>query len=318
MSNIRKIAITLIIFFIGFLLVDIVVGRAFSYLRHHLPDDGERVAKSEFIINRVKSDVIIVGSSKAQCHYDCSIIHEYFPGLSVYNCGIDGQNYYYTTLSLLLMLERYSPKVIIWEIADFTPDDQEDLSLLYPYYNDNILINEVIDKREPSFKYFSWINSYKYNGVSARLIRSMFVKDPLTEGYKALQKHHLSKDIKVEQNHKAINSETEKLPEADSVKVDLFKNIINITSHRNIQLYIVRSPSLFESNDMILSQLCNTYSIPYFNFGDSIEFSNNLELWYDAVHLNSDGAALFTEMLMKQITDYKTGQQSVEHTSDIL
>ena len=55
-----------------------------------------------------------------------------------------------------------------------------------------------------------------------------------------------------------------------------------------------------------------------FNFGDSIEFSNNLELWYDAVHLNSDGAALFTEMLMKQITDYKTGQQSVEHTSDIL
>lgn len=300
MKQFNKIVGVLVIFVIGLLLVDVLVGEILAIVRNKLPNDGERVAKSEFILNKMAADVIVIGSSKAQCNYDCGIMSRYYPNQSIYNCGIDGQKYFYTTLSLLYMLDRYTPKVIIWEIADFAPDKHEDLSLLYPYYSDNKTIKSVIDYNHPSLRYMIWLNAYKYNGTAARLLRALFAKDPGTNGYNALPKHNVSKSCKTRRILVDTKS-SDKHPNIDRVKVDLFITIVEAAKKRRIRLYVVNSPVLNASCDPFTKDICDKYDVPFFDYSNNAVFIQNNEYWYDTVHLNSKGASLFTELLMNQI-----------------
>lgn len=298
MKDIRKIVLVVIVFVAGVLTIDQLVGLFFTHIRQKLPNDGERVAKSEYIMNRMNSDVIIVGSSKAQCHYDCEVIQKYYPSMSVYNCGVDGQRFFYTAASLLHILERYSPKVIIWEIADFGPDYSEDLSLLYPYYYSDKEIKNVLDYKDSSLKYVLWINSYKYNGTASRIIRSLFVKDPDTQGYKALKKHSISKEISHE-SQSVFGNDTIQLI-TDSKKIELFNNIVATCKNRKICLYIVQSPKLREGSDCFVKRICNENGVSFFDFAEDINYRNNENYWYDMAHLNDEGAKKFTNDLMQR------------------
>ena len=51
-------------------IIDFGVGKAFDSLLKRLPSEGERVAKSNYVLTKVQSDIVVVGSSRAECNYN--------------------------------------------------------------------------------------------------------------------------------------------------------------------------------------------------------------------------------------------------------
>ena len=115
--------------------LDFGIGKTFDYLITRMPSDGERVAKSYYAFNKVDSDILIVGSSRAETGYDCRVFTDSLPSYSFFNCGGDGQDFYYCNTLINSIFDRYTPKAIIWDFKEqqLSGGDEEDLSLIYPY-----------------------------------------------------------------------------------------------------------------------------------------------------------------------------------------
>lgn len=99
MKEFKKIAIAFVGFCVCFLVLDFGVGKFFDWAIKQMPSEGERVAKSEYVINKADADFLIIGSSRAEAHYDCEVIKDSFPEYSVFNCSVDGQRFYYINMA---------------------------------------------------------------------------------------------------------------------------------------------------------------------------------------------------------------------------
>ena len=76
MKELKKILIAFAGFIVCFMILDFGVGRFFDWAIKQMPSEGERVAKSEDVINKVKANFIVIGSSRAEAHYDSKVIKE--------------------------------------------------------------------------------------------------------------------------------------------------------------------------------------------------------------------------------------------------
>ncbi len=169
MKEFKKIIIAIVGFAVCFLIIDFSVGKFFDWAMTKMPSDGERVAKSEYVINKVDADFIVIGSSRAQAQYDSRVLQEAFPKYSVFNCGVDGQNFIYVNTVFNCIMDRYSPKVVVWDFKwnDLEDNVPENLSLLYPYYHQSKYIQKVLDGHDANLKYILWSNCYRYNGTAS-------------------------------------------------------------------------------------------------------------------------------------------------------
>ena len=166
MKEFKKIIIALAGFCVCFLILDFGIGKFFDWAIKQMPSEGERVAKSEFIINNVETDFLIIGSSRAEAHYDCKVLTDSMPGYSVFNCGVDGQRFYYINMAFNTIMDRYTPRVVIWDfqLRDLVEDNEtENLSLIYPYYYYNPRAKELLDMSNPSLKFILLNNFYSDN-----------------------------------------------------------------------------------------------------------------------------------------------------------
>lgn len=301
MNDIKKICIILAGFIFCFLLFDFGVGKFFDWAIKRMPCEGERVAKSEYVINQVKSDLIVIGSSRAEAHYDCQVLKDSFPSFSVFNCGVDGQLFYYIATSLNCIMDRYTPKVVIWDfqLKDLVDDTPENLSLLYPYYYNNFRVKEILDLQDPSLKYQLWINSYRYNGTASRILRAMDMKDSGNFGF--LSHDSADKSRKIDCKDDVLKGQV-LIP----VKVRLLKTLILRAKKQGVKLIMCISPSFnryvgSSATISCLQQLSAEYGVPFINDSQMKLFLAKDELWYDTGHLNAKGARIFTKELIKQI-----------------
>lgn len=72
--------------------------------------------KTYFSLYDVESPVVVVGSSRASHHYVTKIIEDTL-GVPAYNVARDGCFFSYNCCVVNSILDRYSPKMIIWEMA---------------------------------------------------------------------------------------------------------------------------------------------------------------------------------------------------------
>ena len=102
-----------------------------------------------------------------------------------------------------------------------------------------------------------------------------------------------------------IETKTYSVSTSDANKIKAFEDICYICSANNINLYVVISP-LFEiventsSTLLYMEQTCRDLNIPLLNFINDTSYFNN-EYFLDAVHLNSQGADLFSKDLSHRI-----------------
>ena len=283
--------------------IDGYIGMYFDWAIKQMPSEGERVSKSEYVVNQVDADFIVIGSSRAEAHYNSQIIKDAFPQYSVFNCGVDGQLFYYITTAFNSIIDRYTPKVVVWDfqLKDLVDETEENLSLLYPYYYSNYRVRELLDIQDPSLKFMLRSNCYRFNGTASRILRAMRMKETGKLGFLS----HVSADVSRKFEVKDISYENQLLVPR---KVELLIATIKRAQDKGIKLILCVSP---EYNRLVgqcetvnmLHQISKDFNIQFIDCSQMEQFIHADENWYDTGHLNALGADKFTRDLVKKIQD---------------
>lgn len=293
----------------GFILFLLAIGLDL-YLTHKLINrnsEGEIIVWKDIYDNGLKEyNHFIYGSSRAWVHIDPSILDEK-TGKKYYNLGADGQNFKVQKFRHEELKERTEIKSIIYSVDMFTLGKSE---FIYKYEQFIPFMfwkeNEVQNLLTP-YGYFSFIDYYlpltRYYGHRTVVSNLLFTKDSTApsriRGY-AGQERVWNEDL--EKAKKNVESLKIKIDENLLSEFELFlKECLN----NNIRLVLVYTPEFMAGqkfvsnrNDVIniYRELSKKYNIPFMDFSaDSISYNKNF--FYNASHLNKEGAEIFTSKL---------------------
>lgn len=91
--------------------------------------------------------------------------------------------------------------------------------------------------------------------------------------------------------------------------VHSFIGIVNLCRSKDIPLVFVYSPTLLETSlggMGIVEKISKDYHIPFIDYRGDKRFAGNYTYFYDALHMNSYGAGLFSRDLSRRLnTIYK-------------
>lgn len=291
------------LFLIGLLCADIAVGITCRYLWNKMPDDGERVAKSNFIFRKLDADVVVVGSSRAECGYVSSLMSAALKR-SVYNAGTDGQGVIYQNAVVRNLLANNPPEVIIW---DFTPwalfgRAEGDMELLRPQYYRCEAVKQLVDVEEQYAPVWMLSGIYRFGGgIFGRMLRVLVTpSSPTDMGYSG-------RPVK---DWNTLGAEqVEYLGETVKATVELTEETLRMCQEQGVRMYLVISPLYAESNvsnasNRMVKLLSEKYNIPYLDYTQDSAFVHRDSLFYDMSHLNDRGARLFTGVFLKDFSKY--------------
>lgn len=285
--------------------MDKAVGFAFVKMKDYgLKSNPECMwLKTPYVVEKVDADVIVVGSSKATHHYIPAMIADSL-GLSVYNCGQDGCFYLYQNCIINMVLDRYKPKTIIWDIQPGCMNavggerEYQNVRYLSPYYHEgNVWAKQFIDSEDEWSIVKMKCQMFAYN---SKLLNSLFplvIGGSTTEnGYIPLPSEgydypKLSADFE-------DKSEYEPLPE----KMELFASTIERCRREGVELLIVASPQFMHTSKAYLSavadlqKVAKQYGCEVYDYADY--YIDSPDMFKDAAHLNHKGAVDFTERVI--------------------
>lgn len=281
------------------LCIDSLFGAAMQQILYHT-EKGDW-GRNNYITNELKSDIIILGSSRAIHHYDPKIFSDSL-GLSCYNCGEDG-------MGILLMYARYKhicerqiPKLVIYEFLPGFDYEKEDNSRYLrflrplPHYS---ITDSIIYNVSPLEKYKLISRLYAYNSFFIDIIAQRYSKST------SIAKDYTYAPLNGEMNYQP-NWVKEGIdePKADSLKLEYMEKLIHDCKENGTQLIFVTSPiylGLWNTSFDWLNQVCEENNIAYYNhFLDTIYYEKP-HLFTDSYHLNKRGAESFSQLLSQEI-----------------
>lgn len=286
---------------------DRVIGRVMNNLLPMISNHGDS-GKTYFSLHDVNTPIVIVGSSRAAHHYVTEMIEDSLK-MPAYNVAIDGCFFSYNCCVINSILERYSPKLIIWENGnEYLYDGIADpLEALYPYYTKNEWVLRTIQEEKPWTEYVR-LNSdiYRYNSKIHRILirymtRHSFV-DGTIKGYEPSPKKQLKKQLELEK-------ETVESTSLSETKIERFRYTLERAQKMGVCIVVVDSPKyLLRSYDNIsaskMQELCNQFGALYLDNSQLPYFLEHPELFNDSVHLNDDGAKLYTSLFLNTIKHF--------------
>ena len=284
--------------------LDFTFGKIMDRMLSQISNQGD-IGKTYFALNDVETPVVIVGSSRASHHYVTQMIEDSL-GMPAYNIGRDGCFYSYNCCVINSIMDRYKPKVIIWEngLEYLFEESSDPLENLYPYFGTNRNVTNTINEELP------WTelvrirsNFYKYNSESHRIImrylsRNKFV-DSTVQGYLPLSPKELRQSL-VLAEEELISGGLSK------TKVARFESILSRIHDIGVKLVVVDSPKYKIRNQEDAStkemrRLCQLYGATFIDNSQIPFFLEHPEFFNDYTHLNDDGARIYTKLFIKQI-----------------
>lgn len=270
---------------------------------------GEYSTWNDLYGGKINSDVVVYGSSRAVVHFDPSILEDSV-GLSCYNLGVDGHNFwlqYFRHTELLKYNKK--PKVILLSLDATTLSDRGNLfnaEQFLPY----MFFDESIKDFNVSYNYFSiWdfrIPLVRYFGNDRAIFHSLkllVVQQPDSlERMKGFNGQDLNwnTDLLVAQQKLSVYKVN-----IDEDAVNLFKGFLTECHNSGIGIVFVFSPQYIEGQEFIQNYdsimtmynlLSMKYKIPFLNYSaDTMSFSK--KYFYNSTHLNKEGAELFSRKL---------------------
>ncbi len=287
----RRFVKNIIIFLVIIVVFDFCFGIACDYVNSHTRGGG--IAKRYYVSQEMKEDVVMFGSSRMNHHYNPQII-EYSLGWSCFNAGEDGNGIIMSYGFFKMMLKRYTPKLIIYDISGFDvykDDNIKYIALLKPYCKDPDVMN-IITSVDPSEEWKLISNMYRYNSMCLRLIAENVRPVIYKQGYSPIN-GVMDYEPKIGQ---------EKKREVDSLKMGYIESLIKDCQSRKITLIFSISPrykgELFASQHPEVKALCERYNVPFVDYYADKDISNDKKMFKDQTHMNHDGADAFTLKLV--------------------
>lgn len=303
-QNLRKLIISIVILLTGFILTDTLVGFLGEWGLNKLPDFGDRLCMVNYRLNRVKSDVVIVGSSRARNHYYTEIladsINTYLgTNYTFYNAGIGGHFVDGNACTVESILNRYKPKLIIFEVNSqeiSLPDFGKSMRKYETFYKNNSTVKDYLDRMGLKERIIVRMNMYRFNSNAVMLIDNMLHPRKENDGYSPLYKTMTITAPKKEINTDNIMCE---------FSICNFRRMILLCKKQNVNIIIATSPRYCPNdNNELIRSICTEYNMPYIDEYDTEYFNNHPELFYDRSHLNNDGAIIFTQKFFNALKPY--------------
>lgn len=308
----RIVYLRILIFILIVVAADITGGIVCRYL-YNITNDPPTV-KLKHTLNSTNEDILILGNSRAECHFVPDIIKD-STGLTVYNCGIGGADLLFSEIQLKESLKRYKPKLIILEVSPnsfFLVNTQDRLKILLPFYNRDTLIYKALTKGK-FFEKVKFISSiYPYNSTIGASVRGIFkkVNDTLMGFVPAYGKIDSLHEI----NYMNFYYKNKKLAETS---LSNLKKIIETCIDNKIELVIISSPVYYmntnyrELENKII-EFCTKYKnkIVYFDYTDFEKTRGKRDLFYDNFHLNEQGARTFSQQISGDIINIIRGNNN--------
>ena len=295
----KRYILKIILFFAIVAGIDFCAGWSGDYLQAHAK--GGAAKRTNGLVMIDYHDIVIFGSSRAHHHYDTPFLSDIL-GLDVYNAGYDGNGVVLACGLLEMILERYHPKLIIFDVEPafdievYSNDNAHKryLSLLKPYYKHE-KVGEIIYDVSPEewYKVHSGLLRYNSSFVSL-LIYNFKRKDIEIRGYAPLSGSYSIEPKKGQKNE----------IELDTFKLAYVEKLIQISRTHQVPIVFVGSPKLGMTSSAPLKpviEICDNYHVQFLDYYADEEFMQHKEWFKEPMHLNADGAKLFSERLVPEI-----------------
>jgi hypothetical protein len=291
------------IFLTILIVVDIIWGLAFDKIESRIEIGG--TGRNNYICNQVSDDILIFGSSRAESHYNAQMMMDSL-GLSCYNCGESGCGIVLNYGRLLLLLERQTPKLVIYELTpeyDYLKGEKDihkGLTFLKNYRNKDGInsLFQDFDRIEP-YKLTSGL--YRHNSSFFKNIISYFFNLSFGSGIRGFRPIDQPLDtMKIKKDY--IPYDSNEGYDYDSMKLKYFRNFLAKT--QDIKTIIVVSPMWYGQDDAVLDSikpLCNQEGVFLLNYANSPKYNHKDQFFVNGTHLNATGADEFTRDLIKDI-----------------
>ncbi len=289
----RRFFIKLLIFTAIIVGIDVGYGLYCDHIRRGVQSGMTRL--DYIAAYETRADVLVFGSSRARRHYDTRILRDSL-GMSCFNCGYNSMGIGFFKFRLKQILDRYTPKLIIYDITpmyDLMVSDARKVNNLRmkPYFFDDTAyamvrrndFKEWIKYHSATYRYHDAIKDYKADSRS---------KETFYDGYAPLNG---TQKIEVKR-HAGMTP--------DPAKARLLEELMSVCLQRGVKLVFVLSP--YYCNDMAdpaddLRKLSARYGVPVIDHFCDSRFISDSTLYWDAAHMNSEGAARFTRCIISEI-----------------
>lgn len=305
----KKLFIKLFLFLAVFIVIDQSLGFAISKLvgRAKGGDTGRNIE----IADKTKADVILFGSSRCIHHYDPRIISDSL-GMSCFNAGRDGNGILMMYPYYKMLSERYTPKLIIYDLNGFDLDEDDHskyLVWLRQFYG-RPPVDSMIWDINPDERYKMMCKAYQYNGKVLQIISDAI--HPLQHdilGYKPL-------DGTISYLPKTGKNKVVKQKPIDPFKEKYLVRLILDCKHRGTNLVFMFSPTYGHSQRSeyynAITALCKRYGVPFFYHENDRRFIFNQKYFKDTSHLNHVGAEKYTSMTISEIKKYLYNAKTIK------
>lgn len=284
--------------------VDYAVGSVLEY--YYFKQQSGLQYRTTYSMEQTNQDVLVFGASRANHHYHPDIFEKRL-NLSYYNVGRDGNPLFYHYAVLKCVLKRYTPKIVILDFTgeEFRVNSQsyERLSSLLPYYKRHPEIRQIIELRSPYEKIKLLSSIYPYNS-------SIFTIAVGNAEFNKKRRGDIKGYVPLDGvwNEPIITDNKQSRYPIDSNKVKTYDLFIKDCIRSGTKLYIVCSPYYFKTTQTDISfsiakGIAEKNNIPFFNFFKDSVFTNNSSLFSDMVHLNDNGAKVFSNKVVDRMME---------------
>lgn len=297
--DMRKFLVKLAIFFGLFVGLDFTFGRICNYMFQHAKGGDTRAMN--VLIQESERDILVMGSSRAHCHYDDQRIEDSL-GVSCYNAGVEGNGI--IMMYGIYKLMEHKPRIILYDVEpsfdiyEYNEDKHNSryISLL-KFYN-SVEIRDIIRQVDPSLEYKNLSGFYRYNTKFITVFKDFFIVSPLNAyGYEPVYGEITEVPAPRE------NQE----PLLDNTKYHFFVQFINDTKKDGVQLIILASPKYGDDGGLLepIRNLCAQEEVPFLDFSSEERFQK-IDYFKEPMHMNNVGAEMYTLDVINYLRHYES------------
>ena len=302
----KKFLIYIICSCILLFLVDRGIGFVLDCLRENAK--GGSTKELHYIANESTDDVVIFGSSRANHHYVPQIIEDSL-GVTCFNMGQDGNGIVLMYGRYQMLLERYNPKLIIYDVGSFDYstiyDNSRYLDRLKEFYDKDCVRKEFIELADWKEQWKMESKMYRNNSKVMAIVGDNILCRKLNKGYTPLY-GIVTDSAKYE--YEIIDSTDWGL---DSVKLSLFERFVCDTKDRDIPLVMFVSPVYAQSAkvDYIEAEkICAKYDVPFYYLMEMEGIASDYTMFQDRTHMNNTGAEKYTREIIPLLREALEGK----------
>lgn len=291
----------LFILIVLFFIVDRLLGLWLQYQFNKVPQ-GDIKTFTHSITNP-SEDIFIYGSSRAMHGYDCAIFKNVL-GYSCFNNGKENSTILYHNLVLDEMLKKHIPKIIILDLApkEFSWGETQNsktvlANTILPYsIHDTVFANIAKQQFPKEYIKARLSRLYAYKSSVIPIFNAKKGRETEINGYRPLEGSKV-KPVPLDYG------DEEEAP--DSVAEHSFDQFVQTVLQHQIRLYVIQSPiyvKYYESTPSLdyAKKVLEKYNIPFWNYAfDTTLYKPGF--FYDYIHLNKTGAALFSREVAERI-----------------